>query len=72
MADQHQVNAIMATAICDCLKDNADRRIDPEQAKQIAKCIVVALSEAGLVIGATASARREPVQAEKRVGMDAA
>ena len=50
MADQHQVNIIMATAICDCLKDNPDRRIDPEEAKHIAKCIVAALTEAGIAI----------------------
>jgi hypothetical protein len=54
MADQHQVNAIMATAIFECLKDNPDRRIDPEVAKQIAKCIVAALTEAGLAIVAGA------------------
>jgi hypothetical protein len=66
MADQHQVNAIMATAICDCLKDDADRRMDPEQAKQIAKCIFVALTEAGLVIGAAASPRQEPVDEKAR------
>lgn len=50
MADQHQVNAMMAAAICDCLKDDPDRRIDPEQAKHMAKCIVAALTEAGLAI----------------------
>jgi predicted ATPase len=50
MADQHQVNALMATAICDCFKDNPDRRIDPEQAKHVAKCVVAALTEAGLAI----------------------
>ena len=60
MADQHQVNSIMATAICDCVKDDAGRRIDPEQAKQIAKCIVAALGEAGLVIGAAAAPRQQP------------
>jgi hypothetical protein len=59
MSDQHQVNAIIATAICDCLKDDAGRRMDPEQAKQIAKCIVVALDEAGLAIGA-ATAPQQP------------
>jgi len=41
---------MIATAICDCLKDDPDRRIDPEQAKYIAKCIVAALAEAGLAI----------------------
>jgi hypothetical protein len=54
MADEHQVNAIIATSIFDCLKDNPDRRIDPEVAKQIAKCIIAALAEAGLAIAAAA------------------
>jgi hypothetical protein len=42
MVDQHQVNSIIATAIYDCRKDHPDC-IDPEEAKQIAKCIVEAL-----------------------------
>jgi hypothetical protein len=41
---------MIATAICDCLKDDPDRRIDPEVAKHIAKCIVSALTEAGFAI----------------------
>jgi hypothetical protein len=49
MTDQHQVNSIIATAICDCRKDHPDR-IDPEEAKQIAKCIILALADAGLEI----------------------
>jgi hypothetical protein len=49
MADPHQVISIMATAICDARKD-PDHRMDPEEAKQIAKCIVEALSDAGLQI----------------------
>jgi hypothetical protein len=61
MADQHQVNAIMATAICDCLKDSPDRRIDPEEAKHIAKCIVAALAEAGLAIVVAASSSPSPL-----------
>ncbi len=48
MADQHQVNSIIATAIWDARKDHPDRRIDAEEAKQIAKSIVEALTEAGL------------------------
>lgn len=54
MADPHQVNAIIATAICDCRKDHPEGRIDPGEAKQIAKSIVEALSDAGLNISATA------------------
>jgi hypothetical protein len=50
LADPHQVNSIIATAICDCRKDHPDNRIDPAEAKQIAKCIVEALSNAGLSI----------------------
>jgi hypothetical protein len=48
--DQHQVNSIIATAICDCRKDHPHIEIDPEEAKQMAKCIVEALSDAGLKI----------------------
>jgi hypothetical protein len=43
------VNSIIATAICDCRKYHPDR-IDPEEAKQIAKCIILALTDAGLEI----------------------
>jgi predicted ATPase len=50
MADQHQVNSIVATAICDARKEDPDHRMDPEEAKQIAKCIVEALTDAGLQI----------------------
>jgi hypothetical protein len=49
MVDQHQVNSIIATAICDCKKAHPDR-IDPEEAKQIAKSIILALADAGLEI----------------------
>ena len=50
MADHHQVNSIIATAICDCCRERPGNEIDPEQAKQMAKCIVGALSDAGLEI----------------------
>lgn len=50
MSDEHQVNTIIATAIADARKDHPDGRIDPEEAKQIAKCINDALSSAGLQI----------------------
>jgi hypothetical protein len=50
MTDQHQVNSIIATAICDTHKDHQESRMDPEEAKQIAKCIIEALSDAGLQI----------------------
>jgi len=50
LADQHQVNSIIAAAICDCSKEHPDLTIDPENAKQMAKCIVEALTDAGLEI----------------------
>jgi hypothetical protein len=50
MTDPHQVNTIIATAICDCRKSHPELQIDPEEAKQIAKCIVAALTDAGLNI----------------------
>jgi hypothetical protein len=50
MSDEHQVNSIIATAIFDARKDHPDGRIDPEEAKQFAKCVIEALSSAGLQI----------------------
>jgi hypothetical protein len=50
MTDPHQVNSIIATAICDAHKDHQEHRMDPEEAKQIAKGIVEALSDAGFQI----------------------
>jgi hypothetical protein len=52
LADEHQVNSIIATAICECCRAHPERTIEPEEAKQIAKCIIGSLSNAGLVIGA--------------------
>jgi hypothetical protein len=49
LTDPHQVNSIIATAICDCRRDH-EHPIDPAEAKQIAKCIVEALTDAGLEI----------------------
>jgi hypothetical protein len=51
MSDEHQVNSIIATAIVDARKDHPEGRIDPEAAKHVAKCIIEALSNAGLRIG---------------------
>ena len=50
MSDQHQVSSIIAGAISESGKDHPEGRIDPEQAKQMAKCIIEALSGAGLQI----------------------
>jgi hypothetical protein len=52
LIDQHQVISIIATAICECFKERPEQEIDPEEAKQIAKCIIETLAEAGLEIGA--------------------
>jgi len=48
MVDQHQVISIIATAVSECLNESPDQKLGLEQAKQIAKCIVEALTEAGL------------------------
>jgi hypothetical protein len=50
MADSYQVNSIIARAICEARGDRPDQRMDPEGAKQIAKCIIEALTGAGLKI----------------------
>jgi len=50
MPDQHLVHSIIATAICDALRKDPDHRMDTEEAGQIAKCIVEALTAAGLHI----------------------
>jgi hypothetical protein len=44
LADPYQATSVIATALCDARKDH------PEEAKQIAKCIVEALSDAGFQI----------------------
>ena len=49
MADDHQTNAIIATAILDSVRDiTQDHAIDPEEAKVMAKRILGALTDAGL------------------------
>jgi hypothetical protein len=48
--DHHQVNSIIATAICECSGEGPVHKIAPEQAKQMVKCIIAALSDAGLEI----------------------
>jgi hypothetical protein len=50
LSDPHQVNTIIASAICDCRKNHPDGAIAGEEAKQIAKCVVEHLSNAGFVI----------------------
>jgi hypothetical protein len=51
LADPHQVNTIIAAAICDCRKDHPEGVIDSEEAKTMAKCIIQHLTEAGFRIG---------------------
>jgi hypothetical protein len=50
MADQHQVNSIIATTICDARKDHLDQAANGDETKQIAKCIIETLTDAGLQI----------------------
>ena len=49
MTDEHQTNAIIATALLDSFRDHP-HSLDPEEAKMIAKRIVAALEDAGLQI----------------------
>jgi hypothetical protein len=51
LVDQHQVISIIATAVCECFNERPDQKISVEEAKQIAKCVIEALAEAGLEIG---------------------
>ena len=44
------VNSIIANAIGECFKEHPERTIGFEEAKQIAKCVVEALADAGLEI----------------------
>jgi hypothetical protein len=48
MDDPHQVMTLIATAICESRRASGGNPVDPEEAKQIAKCIWEALSDAGL------------------------
>ena len=50
MTDEHQTNAIIATALLDSFRDHPQHSLDPEEAKMIAKRIVAALEDAGLQI----------------------
>jgi hypothetical protein len=50
MADEHQTNAIIATAVLDSFRGHSDHKLDPEEAKIIAKRILAALEDAGLQI----------------------
>ena len=50
MTDPFQVSSIIAAAICEARGDHPDKRMDPEEALRIAKCIAEALTAAGLKI----------------------
>jgi hypothetical protein len=50
LADPHQINSLIATAIYECRKDHPVSMIDPDEAKTIAKCIIQHLAEAGYQI----------------------
>jgi hypothetical protein len=50
MADEHQTNALIATAILESVRDHPNSAIDPEQAKLMAKHILEALADAGLQV----------------------
>jgi hypothetical protein len=50
MADEHQINTIIATALLDTFRDRSDCHLDPEEAKIVAKRILAGLEDAGLRI----------------------
>ena len=50
MIDPYQVNSIIAAAICEARGDHPDKRVDSDEALRIAKCVVEALTSAGLKI----------------------
>ena len=50
MADPHQVNSLIASAICECRKHHTAGAIDAEEAKIVAKCIIQQLSDAGFMV----------------------
>ncbi len=50
MFDEHQINAIIATALLESFGDHPDHRLDAEEAKIVAKRILEALQDAGLQI----------------------
>lgn len=50
MFDEHQTNAIIATALLESFGGHSDHRLDPEEAKIVAKRILAALQDAGLQI----------------------
>ena len=53
MTDEHQINAIIATAIIDSFSNHPELKVDSEEAKIIAKRILGALRDAGLQVTAT-------------------
>ncbi|MBR1154023.1 hypothetical protein [Bradyrhizobium sp. JYMT SZCCT0428] len=53
MTDEHQINAIIATAILDSFGDHPELKVDSEEAKIIAKRILGALGDAGLQVTVT-------------------
>jgi hypothetical protein len=50
MTDPHQVNSIISSAIMSCKIESSDAKLDVEEAKHMAKCIVTALTESGFDI----------------------
>ena len=52
MTDEHQINAIIATAIIDSFSNHPELKVDSEEAKIIAKRILGALRDAGLQVTA--------------------
>lgn len=64
MHDKHQVNTIIATTVCDFVKNCPGTPIGSEEAKILGKLIVEALNEAGLEIAPSRPATDDPTSAE--------
>ena len=57
MDDPHQINSLIAGTICDCVKEGTKLQVDPDEAKHLAKCILMAITAAGLQIVIATTAR---------------
>jgi hypothetical protein len=65
LVDPHQVNSLIASAIHDCRKDHPVSKIDPEEAKTMAKCIIQHLADAGFKITLEKDKYVDPTQSSR-------
>jgi hypothetical protein len=55
MADPHQISALIASSILECIRHNPTGVVHAEEAKVMAKCIIEQLRDAGFYITAVGS-----------------